>query len=141
MHNQGMGDTYFISQFIKGLKPEIRYQVQGQVPATMERAIMLAKIQQSIQGKAGYRTQKSSFHDKPAWLGNARTENRTVASALPMSKERQLRDFCRANNLCFFYKEPYDATHASKCTKRPKAQANALALNELDVMLTEEVLE
>jgi lysine/ornithine N-monooxygenase len=44
MYDQGMGDTYFIPQFVKGLKPEIRYQVQGQVPATMERAAMLAKI-------------------------------------------------------------------------------------------------
>jgi hypothetical protein len=51
MYDQGMGDTYFISQFVKGLKPEIRYQVQGQVPATMERAVMLAKIQQQIQEK------------------------------------------------------------------------------------------
>lgn len=36
MYDQGMGDTYFISQFIKGLKPEIRFPVQGQVPPTME---------------------------------------------------------------------------------------------------------
>jgi hypothetical protein len=28
----------------------------------------------------------------------------------------------------------------SKCTKRPKAQVNALVLNDLDVNLTEEVL-
>ena len=51
MHDLGMGDTYFVSQFIKGLKPEIRYPVQGQVPGTMEKAMMLAKIQQTIQDK------------------------------------------------------------------------------------------
>ena len=51
MHDLGMGDTYFVSQFIKGLKPEIRYPVQGQVPGTMEKAVMLAKIQQTIQDK------------------------------------------------------------------------------------------
>jgi hypothetical protein len=45
MYDQGMGDTYFIAQFIKRRKPEIRYQVHGQVHTTMQRAIMLAKIQ------------------------------------------------------------------------------------------------
>lgn len=81
------------------------------------------------------------MHTKLAWSGNARTENKPAALVVTMSKERQLRDLCRENNLCFFCKEPYDSTHASKCTKRPKAQSNALALNDLDVVLNEEVLE
>lgn len=46
MHDPGMGQAYFISQFIKGLKPEIGYHVQGQVPETMEKAVRLARIQQ-----------------------------------------------------------------------------------------------
>lgn len=36
--------------------------------------------------------------------------------------------------------EPYDATHASKCTKRSNAQVNIIMLNDLDINLTEEVL-
>jgi hypothetical protein len=44
MHNQDMGEKYFVSRFIRGLKPEIRYHVQGHLPKNMERAIMLAKI-------------------------------------------------------------------------------------------------
>lgn len=52
MHSGGMPDTYFMSQFIRGLKPELRYAVQGQVPHSMERAAMLAKIQQRIQDKS-----------------------------------------------------------------------------------------
>jgi hypothetical protein len=58
-----------------------------------------------------------------------------------MTKERQLRDFCRANSLCYFCREPYDATHATKCSKRPKAQANASVLNNLDITLIDEVLQ
>lgn len=55
-----MSETYFVSHFINGLKAEIRYPVQGQVPPTMERAIMLAKIQQKIQekGKENFRLGK-----------------------------------------------------------------------------------
>jgi hypothetical protein len=37
--------------------------------------------------------------------------------------------------------EPFDATHIAKCTKRPRAHVNALALNNLGVTFTEEVLE
>jgi hypothetical protein len=29
MHDRGTGETYFISQLIKGLKPAIKYQVPG----------------------------------------------------------------------------------------------------------------
>lgn len=57
MLDQGMGSTYFVSQFIKGLKSEIRNWVQGQVPSTIERAVMLAKMQQNIQEKG-----KGKFH-------------------------------------------------------------------------------
>jgi hypothetical protein len=57
MHDLGMGVAYFISQFIKGLKPEIRYQLQVQVPAIMERAVRLAQIQETIQEKS-----KSKLH-------------------------------------------------------------------------------
>lgn len=141
MHDQGMGGTYFISQFIKGLKPEIRYQVEGQVPETMERAIMLAKIQQTIQEKAKSKMLKHNGGSRHPYLGQQKPEVKPYNSTPPVSKERQLRDYCRAKNLCFFCQEPFDALHATKCTKRPKAQANALTLNDLDVTLIEEVLE
>lgn len=49
-------------------------------------------------------------------------------------------DYCRANNLCFYYKDPYDATHAAKCTKRPQQHINASVVNDLDTQLTDEVL-
>lgn len=67
-------------------------------------------------------------------------EQPKAATTPTLSKERQLRDYCRTHNLCFYCREPYDATHAAKCTKIPKAQANALILNDLDIQLIEEVL-
>jgi hypothetical protein len=142
MHDLGMGDAYFISQFIKGLKPEIRYPVQGQVPHTMERAVRLAKIQETIQEKAKSKGSRGLVNSKQAPMLTGKWEPR-AQGVIPaaMTKERQLRDFCRANSLCYFCREPYDATHAAKCSKRPKAQANALVLNNLDITLTDEVLQ
>lgn len=45
MHNDGFDDTFFVSQYIKGLKPEIGAAVQSQVPHDVDRAILLAKVQ------------------------------------------------------------------------------------------------
>jgi hypothetical protein len=99
-----MGDTYFISQFIKGLKPEIRYQVQGQVPSTMERAIMLAKIQQQIQEKSKGRPQRSYTGNRLTATAQQKSDNTEQPFVSQLPRERQLRDFCRENHLCFYCK-------------------------------------
>lgn len=46
-----------------------------------------------------------------------------------------MREYCRANNLCFYCNDPYDATHATKCLKRPQAHVTVLALSDLDTPL------
>lgn len=56
------------------------------------------------------------------------------------TKERQVRDYCITHNFCFFYRETYDATHAAKCSKRPKDKVNSLSLNDLVFQLIDEVL-
>jgi hypothetical protein len=132
MHDLGMGVAYFISQFIKGLKPEIRYQLQVQVPAIMERAVRLAQIQETIHEKSKSKLHKSFGTAKQSSVGYVKNEQKSQTSMGIMSKERQLRDFCRSNNHCYYCREPYDPTHAAKCSKRPKALANALVLNDLD---------
>lgn len=139
MHDQGMGDTYFISQFVKGLKADIRYGVQGKAPDTMEKAVRLAKIQQTIQSKAKSKQWHSGGGTKSSGATSGKGDSLPSGGG-QWTKERQLRDYCRTHNLCFFCREPFDATHAAKCTKRPKSQVNALVVNDLDVQLNDEVL-
>ncbi|RLM73408.1 uncharacterized protein C2845_PM15G02420 [Panicum miliaceum] len=55
-------------------------------------------------------------------------------------RERQERDYRKANGLCYLCAEKYEPSHAEKCTNRPKSQLNAIVVNDLDVNLTEEVL-
>ena len=45
---------------------------------------------------------------------------------------RQLRDYRRANNLCFACGEKYEPGHQEHCPKRQKAQVHALVINDLD---------
>jgi hypothetical protein len=47
-HNPYYDETLFVSQFIKGLKHDIRIAVASQIPETVDRAIMLAMVQQEL---------------------------------------------------------------------------------------------
>lgn len=44
MHNPNYDEQFFVSQFIRGLKPELRGAVEAHVPETVERAILLALV-------------------------------------------------------------------------------------------------
>jgi hypothetical protein len=89
MHNLGMGDAYFISQFIKGVKLEIRYPVQGQIPSTMEKAVRLAKIKESIQDKTRARLVRQMGNSK-SYVPGQRAEPKQQLPSGQFSKERQL---------------------------------------------------
>jgi hypothetical protein len=45
MHNNHYDDMFFTSQYIKGLKEEIRGTVEPQTLATVQKASIIAKIQ------------------------------------------------------------------------------------------------
>jgi hypothetical protein len=143
MHNADaeLGELFFVTQFMKGLKLEISAVVQAQVPDNMKRAILLARTQQQVLDKNKGKWPKGNAPSKqlqPLHKGDSKTNGQ----ASTLWRERQSRDYRRANGLCYFCAEPFDANHRSVCTKRPQPQAqiNALVVNDLDVVLTEEVL-
>jgi hypothetical protein len=55
-------------------------------------------------------------------------------------KERQLRDFRKAHDLCYYCGEKFELVHLQKCTKRAKPHVNALVVNDVGVELTNETL-
>ena len=142
MHNSELGELFFTTQFLKGLKSEIGNVVQAQVPEIVERAILLAKIQQQVMDKSKVKWNRLSGVPKPS-APPLKLDTKPHGQTSPLWKERQTRDYLRANGLCFYCREPFDANCLKLCTKRPQQQqpqVNALALNDLDVQLTEEVL-
>jgi hypothetical protein len=50
-HNPHYDETFFVSRFLKGLKPEIRVPVASQIPDTLDRDILLEHVQQDLQMK------------------------------------------------------------------------------------------
>jgi hypothetical protein len=116
MHNSNLGDLFFITQFMRRLKMEISSVVQAQVPETMERAILLAKIQQQVLERSKPKWNRLSAFSKPG-QGGTKPESKGNFPMTQLWRERQTRDYRRANNLCYFCGEPYDATHKNVCTK------------------------
>jgi hypothetical protein len=57
-----------------------------------------------------------------------------------LSRERQIRDFCRLNGLCYACGERFEPGHIAKCAKRNQGQLNALTTEDFQMELTDEVL-
>jgi hypothetical protein len=70
-----------------------------------------------------------------------KTDTVAPSATSAFSRERQLHDFRRANGLCYFRGDKFEAGHVDKCPKRPKPHLNVLCINDLDVELTEEKLK
>jgi hypothetical protein len=71
---------------------------------------------------------------------NGKNDKAHNSTSSPLWKERQLGDFRKANDLCYFYGKKFVPGHLQKCTKRNKPQLNAIIVNDLDVKLSEETL-
>jgi hypothetical protein len=109
-HNPHYDDTFFVSQFLKGLKPEIRLPVASQISETLDRAILLAHVQQDLQSQHKPWVNKHQAAPKQDQPG-PRTEPVRAAVKVhsgDMWRECQLRDYRRANNLCFRCGDKFD---------------------------------
>jgi hypothetical protein len=140
MFNAGFDDMFFTSHYVNGLRDDIRNLVQPQLPDSVDRASLLARLQQQVLDRTKARTSKTFAGKSTATP--AKSDSSQSGMSGSMWKERQLRDYRRANNLCYFCGYKFDATHLQKCPKQNKPQANSLVINNLagDDELTKETL-
>jgi hypothetical protein len=97
MHSSGYDTVFFIAQFTRGLKPEISVAVQSQLPGTMERAVILAKIQQQLMEKTKYRFSRGLSNQRFSnSIAASKQDSKAVTVPSPLTKERQKRDYCKA---------------------------------------------
>ena len=94
---------------------------------------MLAKIQQKIVDRSRTKFQKSSIPTKAPYT-NPKPDPKPSAPTNNLWKERQERDYRKTHGLCFYCCDKFDASHIDKCSKRPKAQVNAIVANDLELM-------
>jgi hypothetical protein len=138
MFNAGLDDLFFTSHFINGLQDDIKAVVQSQLPNYVNIASLLAQIQQQHLDKGKAKVTKWSI-DKGSTPA-PKPDTSTSAPTSTLWKERQLRDFRKANDLCYFCGAKFVPGHIQKCTKRTKPQVNALVVNYIGVELTDETL-
>lgn len=124
MHNTGLDQVYFVTQFIKGLKPELRASVQSQVPKNMKKAIMLAKVQQQVLSSKHFKSNRFQNLPRPS-NQFTKFDTKSTSSTSSLWKERQLRDFRKASGLCMYCGDKFDAAHAVSCSKRPQPQVHS----------------
>jgi hypothetical protein len=140
MQNPHYDEQFFVSQFIRGLKPEIRGVVEAQLPDSVERAILLAVVQEEVlaESKPWAPRQYHQARAEPALPRQEPTKQPVKMGNGELWRDRQLRDYRRANGECFKCGEKYDPTH--QC-KKPAHELHALQTEEEEAeLLSEEVL-
>jgi hypothetical protein len=138
-HNPYYDDTFLVSQFLKGLKAEIRLPVASQIPETLDRAMLLAHVQHDLQSQHKPWMPRQGHIPKPKPV-LPRQELPRPAIKLANNelwKDRQLRDYRRANHLCFRCGEKFTPQH--QCAQ--KGELHVLAAEDHQTELSDEVLE
>jgi hypothetical protein len=138
MHNAHYDDMFFTQQYIMGLKDDIKGMVEAQMPTTVLKASTLAKVQQMVLDRSKPKFSKPTSQHKQYHQPKADSKQNGQSSLL--WKDRQLRDYRKANGLCYSCGEKFVPGHLEVCSKRQKTQINALAVNDLDGELSDEVL-
>lgn len=137
MHSGKYDDLFFASQYVAGLKDEIRATVEPQVPVKVERATLIAKIQQRVLDRGKQKYQKAAPPTRPH---QPKSDSKPATNYGNLWRDKQLRDYRKANNLCFLCGEKFEPRYAEVCSKRNKPQVNALIINDLDKTISEDLL-
>lgn len=67
-------------------------------------------------------------------------DTKPIQAAGTLWRDRQLRDYRKANGLCYNCGEKFEPGHNDICSKKMKAHANAMVVNDLDRELSDDVL-
>jgi hypothetical protein len=98
------------------------------------KASTIARIQQGMLERSKAKHNRANYQMRP--YAPPKTEYKPAQPTSALWKDRQLRDYRRANGLCFSYGEKFVPGHLEVCPRRQKP----LVLNDLDKELSDEVL-
>lgn len=120
--DETLNNKFFVAQFVLGLKDELRTAVRLHAPSSVTRAMALARIQEEELENHRPRGRPMAGHKLPPpalvvpaiQQGPQRQDWPKRAGNDNYNRERQLRDFRRANNLCFRCGEKFGRDHQCK---------------------------
>jgi hypothetical protein len=102
LYDQSLSETMLTSQFLLGLKDDLRQCVEMHLPDSVSKVATLAAIQEHLTDKP--KSQQKRFT-------STGTEMKTTVANPKLWKARQLRDYRRLHNLCFKCEEKYSPIH------------------------------
>jgi hypothetical protein len=82
VHNPELDQTMYVAHFIKGLKSEL----QSHLPATVDRAALLAQVQQMVLEKQRQKSLKFASNQKFS-SSTSKSETRVQTPQVELSKE------------------------------------------------------
>lgn len=113
-----LNSWWFVTQFMLGLRDDIRCAVRLQAPCSVTRAASLARIQEEEGETHRPRGRPPAPTKHPPTSTVQPTMTTTPHTDWPrrtgnddFNRERQLRDFRRANGLCFKCGDKYNKEH------------------------------
>jgi hypothetical protein len=137
--DDSLSARWFVTQFVFGLRDDIRCAVRLQAPPSITRAAALARIQEEDDEhhRPKARPAVPTKHPTATMSGNStqRLEWPKKQGADDFNRERQLRDFRRANNLCFKCGDKYSKEHQCKRS----GQLLTIEVGEFGEVLSDEV--
>jgi hypothetical protein len=137
--DDSLSDRWFVTSFVFGLRDDIRCAVRLQAPTSITRAAALARIQEEEDEhhRPKARLAVPTKHPTATMSGNStqRLEWPKKQGADDFNRERQLRDFRRANNLCFKCGDKYSKEHQCKRS----GQLLTIEVGEFGEVLSDEV--
>jgi hypothetical protein len=142
--DESLSTRWFVSQFVFGLRDDIRGAVRLQAPTSIARAASLARIQEEEGEHHRPRSRPVAPTKHPTGGQSANTTSTGTRPEWPRSKgnddfnrERQLRDFRRANNLCFKCGDKFSREHQCKRS----GQLLTIEVGEFGEVLSDDVVQ
>jgi hypothetical protein len=134
VHNPGLDDAFLVNQFILGLKHEMQGAVMAQLSTIVDRAVLLAQVQQEIMDRSRSRFSKPVMTNRSG--GTGRSEGKGGLESGNWSKERQLKEYRRVNGLCYTCGEKYEPGHQARCGNGVVAHLNMLTAEDMARVLS-----
>ncbi|KAL4351193.1 hypothetical protein GQ457_06G016870 [Hibiscus cannabinus] len=115
LQNPELGEDYFISSFISGLRDDIKHRVKMHEPRTLANASRLAKLTElSLEFEA----KRSKYPQRPSYLqfqnSTLKQPTTPITTKNIIPPKQPLLDYRRANNLCFKCGEKFVPGHQCK---------------------------
>lgn len=135
LYEPSISNTFLVTRFVMGLKEELRAAVELQLPATVQLASMYAAVHEGL-------VQQQKFY-KSTYQKNTTPQTDSRQSFMPgeLWKAKQLKEYRRANGLCYGCGEKYVPGHACKQTPAPTAQLKAAEMVDPHELISDVVLD